>query len=229
MDLIEAEIEASEKSYQRKKSAAVEAQSLAKLENELKFFIEQLRKDLPDSELTKYEEKNSTPSSSKKVDVTPYVGTVLQLSRFALQQQQRAIAHSFISAIACENHVPILISWMTIAATILCADRCFGCRGNPFARLYRCYSARANRCFFVLVNAIQYGAAHKQIDALHLNSVLNEQDHVVWVIQDFQELLTSDRAVEGLSEMAKLSGVLQIPCNSSLFILHQNPSITLLY
>ena len=80
MDLIEAEIEASEKSYQWKKSAAVEAQSLAKLENELKIFIEQLRKDLPDSELTKYEEKNSTPSSSKKVDVTPYVGTVLRVN-----------------------------------------------------------------------------------------------------------------------------------------------------
>ena len=224
MDLIEAEIEASEKSYQRKKSAAVEAQSLAKLENELKFFIEQLRKDLPDSELTKYEEKNSTPSSSKKVDVTPYVGTVLQLSRFALQQQQRAIAHSFISAIACENHVPILISWDDH-----CSNDFMWQTGVSDAVVIRSPVSTAaipqepNRCFFVLVNAIQYGAAHKQIDALHLNSVLNEQDHVVWVIQDFQELLTSDRAVEGLSEMAKLSGVLQIPCNSSLFILHQNP------
>ena len=224
MDLIEAEIEASEKSYQRKKSAAVEAQSLAKLENELKFFIEQLRKDLPDSELTKYEEKNSTPSSSKKVDVTPYVGTVLQLSRFALQQQQRAIAHSFISAIACENHVPILISWDDH-----CSNDFMWQTGVSDAVVIRSPVSNAaipqepNRCFFVLVNAIQYGAAHKQIDALHLNSVLNEQDHVVWVIQDFQELLTSDRAVEGLSEMAKLSGVLQIPCNSSLFILHQNP------
>ena len=224
MDLIEAEIEASEKSYQWKKSAAVEAQSLAKLENELKIFIEQLRKDLPDSELTKYEEKNSTPSSSKKVDVTPYVGTVLQLSRFALQQQQRAIAHSFISAIACENHVPILISWDDH-----CSNDFMWQTGISDAVVIRSPVSTAaipqepNRCFFVLVNAIQYGAAHKQIDALHLNSVLNEQDHVVWVIQDFQELLTSDRAVEGLSEMAKLSGVLQIPCNSSLFILHQNP------
>ena len=224
MDLIEAEIEASEKSYQRKKSAAVEAQSLAKLENELKIFIEQLRKDLPDSELTKYEEKNSTPSSSKKVDVTPYVGTVLQLSRFALQQQQRAIAHSFISAIACENHVPILISWDDH-----CSNDFMWQTGISDAVVIRSPVSNAaipqepNRCFFVLVNAIQYGAAHKQIDALHLNSVLNEQDHVVWVIQDFQELLTSDRAVEGLSEIAKLSGVLRIPCKSSLFIMHENP------
>ena len=224
MDLIEAEIEASEKSYQRKKSAAVEAQSLAKLENELNTFIEQLRKDLPDSELIKYEEKNSTPSSSKKVDVTPYVGTILELSRLALQQQQRAIAHSFISAIACENHVPILISWDDH-----CSNDFMWQTGISDAVVIRSPVSNAaipqepNRCLFVLVNAIQFGAAHKQIYALNLNSILNVHDHVVWVIQDFQELLTSDRAVEGLSEMAKLSGVLQIPCNSSLFILHQNP------
>ena len=72
MELIEAEIEASEKNYLRKKAAAVEMQSLAELDSALKPFIDQIRKDLPDSEFAKYEEAGGAVFSSKEIDVTPY-------------------------------------------------------------------------------------------------------------------------------------------------------------
>lgn len=230
MTLIEAEIEASEKSYLRKKAAAVEMQSLAKLDSDLKTFIDQIRKDLPDSEFAKCAETDGAVFSSKEVDVTPYTGTLLELSRTALQRQHQAIAHSFASAIACKNHVPVIISWDDPSS-----DEFMWQTGISDAVTVRSPVSAAsiprepNRCLFVLVNAIQYGAALKQISSLKLHSILDKHDYVVWVIQDFQELLTGDRAVEGLSQMTELSGVLQIPCRSSIFIMHQNPIYNLAF
>lgn len=230
MELIEAEIEASEKNYLRKKAAAVEMQSLAELDSALKPFIDQIRKDLPDSEFAKYEEAGGAVFSSKEIDVTPYTGTLLELSRTALQRQHRAIAHSFASVIACKNHVPVIISWDDTSS-----DEFMWQTGISDAVTVRSpvsgtgIPQEPNRCLFVLVNAIQYGAALKQISALKLHSVLNKHDYVVWVVQDFQELLTGDRAVEGLSQMTELSGVLQIPCRSSIFIMHQNPIYNLAF
>ena len=141
-----------------------------------------------------------------------------------MQRQHRAIAHSFASVIACKNHVPVIISWDDTSS-----DEFMWQTGISDAVTVRSpvsgtgIPQEPNRCLFVLVNAIQYGAALKQISALKLHSVLNKHDYVVWVVQDFQELLTGDRAVEGLSQMTELSGVLQIPCRSSIFIMHQNP------
>ena len=111
MELIGKEIDACEQSYLRKKAAAVEMQALSKLDCALKAFVEQVKKALPDSKFTKYEETYGSVFTAKKVEVTPYAGAVLELSRSVLQQQHRAIARSFVSAIGCKNYTPIVIAW----------------------------------------------------------------------------------------------------------------------
>ena len=224
MDLIESEIQASEESYLRKKAAVVEMQALSKLNTELSSFINKINKELPVPEFAKYEETRGTVFSSKKIEAPPYAGAVLGLSRSALQVQHRAVAQSFVSQIGCMNYAPVVISWDDA-----CRDEFMWQTGISDAIVMRFpvsitnISHERNRCIFVLINAIQYGAALKQISTLKLNSVLTKHDHVVWVVQDFQELLTGDCAAEGLSQMAELSGVFQIPCKSSIYILHENP------
>lgn len=230
MNQIESAIQESEKNYLRKKVLAVEVESLSHLDVTLKSFIGQIAESLPSSQFVEFGENKETVFSSKKVDVTLYTSTILELSRSALQKQHRAIARSFVSAIGCTRHTPIVISW---------DDAC----GNEFmwqTGISDAISIRSpvsnsaipqerNRCLFVLVNAIQYGAALKQVSSLKLNSLLTKQDYVVWVVQDFQELLTGDRTAEGLSQMTELSAVLQIPCKSSIYIMHQNPIYNLAF
>ena len=147
-----------------------------------------------------------------------------------MQQQHRAIAQSFVAKIGCNNCTPIIISWDDGSC-----EEFIWQTGIIDAKVMRSPVSNAgipqekNRCIFVLVNAIQYGAALKQISALKLNSILTKQDYVVWVVQDFQELLTGDRAVEGLTQMSELSGVTKIPCKSSIYIMHENPIYNLTF
>lgn len=230
MALIEAEIAALEDSYQRKKEAAIAIESLSKLNGALSSFIEKINKTLPDSKFVQLKETPNVVFSSKKVEVSQYTATLLGLSRSALQQQQRAVTKAFVSQIGCQKYIPVIVSWDNNSinefiwqtgisdATVIHSP--VSNVGIPKSR---------GRCLFVLVNAIQYGAALKQIAALKLNTILTKQDHVVWVVQDFQELLTGDRAVEGLAQMAEITNALQISSKSSIFIMHQNPIYNLAF
>ena len=224
MALIEEEIAASEESYRRKKEATIEMESLSKLNGTLRSFIEQINTALPDSKFAQLKETPVTVFSSKKIEVSQYTGALLGLSRSALQRQQRAITKAFVSQIGCQNYFPVIISWDDNSL-----DEFIWQTGISDAAVIRSPVSNTGipqnrgRCLFVLVNAIQYGAALKQIAALKLNSILTKQDHIVWVIQDFQELLTGDRAAEGLVQMTEITSVLQISVKSSIFIMHQNP------
>lgn len=230
MGIIEEEIQIAEKSYLRRKAAAVEMEALSKLEAALNNFTNQISSDLPNTEFENCTDTSSPVFSTKEVEVSAYISSVLSLSRAALQLQHRAIAQSFASKIGCKNYTPVIISWDDGSR-----DEFIWQTGIIDAQVMRSPVTNAgipqekNRCFFVLVNAIQYGAALKQISALKLNAVLTKQDYVVWVVQDFQELLTGDRAVEGLTQMAELSGVTKIPCKSSIYIMHENPIYNLTF
>ena len=232
MDIIEAEIQSAEESYLKKKAAAVERESLAELDKGLSKFIEQVNNGLPIAECAKYEETQGTVFTSKEMEVSDYVEAVLRLSRSALQQQHRAIARAFVTKIGCESSTPIVISWDDRST-----DEFLWQTGLTDANILQSPVSNAGiprkkeRCLFVLVNAIQYGAARKQIDALKIHETLTKRDHVVWVVQDFQELLTGDRAVEGLSNMAELSSKSKfaIPCESSIYIVHENPIYNLTF
>lgn len=230
MGIIEAEIQTAEKSYLRRKAAAVEMEALSTLEGALKSFIEQISSGLPNANFEKCPETANPVFTTKKIEVPVYASSVLSLSRAALQQQHRAIAQSFVEKIGCKNYAPIIISWDDGSR-----EEFIWQTGIIDAHVMRSPVSNAGipqekcRCLFVLVNAIQYGAALKQISALKLNSILTKQDYVVWVVQDFQELLTGDRAAEGLTQMAELSGVTQIPCKSSIYIMHENPIYNLTF
>ena len=55
---------------------------------------------------------------------------------------------------------------------------------------------------FILVNAIQQGAAKKQI--MNIKSMFGKQDKIYFVAQDFQEILTADAVDEMLENMCDL-------------------------
>lgn len=230
MSLIEDEISGMEATYQRRKDAFIEAESLCDLSSSLKKLIVQIDTNLPDAAFRHYEENPEQKFTTKKIDVPAYSYAILELSRNALQQQHRGILKAFIEKIGCQQSVPVLVSWdtncrdeflwQTGISNVAIIDSPLNCNNLPQEK---------NRCIFVLVNAIQFGAALKQISALKLDSALTERDYVVWVLQDFQELLTGDRAAEGLSQMVELQDAALIPCKSTIMIMHENPVYNLAF
>lgn len=78
------------------------------------------------------------------------------------------------------------------------------------------------RNLFVLVNATQFGAALSEIDGLKLNE-FGLNDHIYFVIQDFQETINGESVTETLENMKSIPSVLNLLQDSHILILHDNP------
>lgn len=230
MELIQREIAAEEESYRKRRESVVAVESFSKLHWALTQLIQAIEKDIPNPAYGAQTVEKRFASTSKKIEVDPYISFVLKLSRRALQLQHREIAQKFIQTIGCSGHTPVVISWDEGSK-----DEFLFQTGIADAKVILFPTSRANlpaqkkKCVFVLVNTIQFGSALKQIMALKLGDYLDKNDFVVWVVQDFQELMVSGCTSEGLTRMGELSHQTSISCWSMIYILHENPLYNLAF
>ena len=80
-----------------------------------------------------------------------------------------------------------------------------------------------NKNILILVNAIQFGAAVKQIEMLQLASQLTVNDSVYFVIQDFNEIINADCVDETLFNILGLAEALKIKMKCTVALQHENP------
>ncbi len=78
-------------------------------------------------------------------------------------------------------------------------------------------------CFFVLVNASQIGMEKKKVKNIRLSEIVEPNDYVVWVVQDFEELFNSGGTEEGLRNMLWLREFSEICSRSIVWINHDSP------
>lgn len=76
---------------------------------------------------------------------------------------------------------------------------------------------------FILVNAIQIGSALEQIDKSGICKIATNTNKVFFVIQDFQELITSDSVIESISNMMEIGRSLNFSKYYKVLINHDNP------
>ena len=76
---------------------------------------------------------------------------------------------------------------------------------------------------FILVNAIQIGSALEQINKSEICKRANNTNKVFFVIQDFQELITSDSVNESISNMLEIGKSLNYSNEYKILINHDNP------
>ena len=230
LDLIQGEIAEEEESYRKRREAAVAVESFSKLHRTLTQLIQAIEKDIPNPAYDVQVLEGHSVFSSKKIEVSPYSSSVLTLSHRALQLQHREIAKKFIQAVDCIGHTPVVIGWDEG-----CKDVFLLQTGIADAKIILFpigqadLPARKKKCVFVLVNTVQFGAALKQINALKLGDHLDQKDFVVWVVQDFQELMVGGHTAEGLTQMGELARQISIPCRSMIYILHENPLYNLVF
>ncbi|MBD5133064.1 MAG: hypothetical protein HDT38_01115 [Clostridiales bacterium] len=230
IELIQKEISAEEESYHKRQEAVVEVESFSKLYQALTRLMQKIEKDMPNPKYDVNAIERTPVLTSKKIEVNSYVGSVLGISREALRIQHWEIARKFIQAVGCSRHRPVVISWdegskneFLHQTGIKDAQIIF----TPTGQLF--FPTREKRCVFVLVNTVQFGSALKQIAALKLSDCLNKSDFVVWVVQDFQELMVGSRTSEGLTQMGELTLQVPVPCRSMIYIIHENPLYNLAF
>lgn len=230
MELIQREIAAEEEAYRKRRESAVAVESFSKLHRTLTQLMQAIEKVIPNPAYGVQVLEGGSVFSSKKIEVSPYASSVLTLSRRALQLQHREIAKKFIQATGCTGHTPVLIGWDEGSRDVfLLQTGIADANIMLFPAAPVNLPARKKKCVFVLVNTVQFGAALKQISALKLGDHLDKNDFVVWVVQDFQELMVGGHTAEGLTQMGELARQTSIPCRSMIYILHENPLYNLVF
>ena len=78
---------------------------------------------------------------------------------------------------------------------------------------------------FVLINAIQFGAAMSEIFKLKLGNIIRRMDRLYLVVQDFNEIMNGDCVSETLDNVLGLRNrkELNMRCSTSIMLLHDNP------
>ncbi len=77
---------------------------------------------------------------------------------------------------------------------------------------------------FFLINAIQIGAAIKQLNELRLSELLTNGDSLFFVIQDFREVITGEDVEGVISKMKNITTQLKMCFKSQLILaVHENP------
>lgn len=81
-----------------------------------------------------------------------------------------------------------------------------------------------SRNMFFLINAIQIGAAIKQLNELRLSELLTNGDSLFFVIQDFREVITGEDVEGVISNMKNITTQLKMSFKSQLILaVHENP------
>ncbi len=222
------EINRAEKSYNARKEAEIKTEKIQQLKKNLEIFLVKTNNDndTPIDVNDVEQPKGDTVKTLKKINTTNLISSILQLSRLAIKKQHMEIAHRYFEEQKCIGYVPIIIGWdegcikELIWQTGITNAKIFtDIKSNELTQIQKC-----KRCFFIFINTIQFGSAYKQIADLTLNKFINDDDFVIWVVQDFQELMINQNNVkEGLRNMLGLKEQVGINCESIVWLIHENP------
>lgn len=229
---IQKELKTSEEGYNKRQQSDIDFATLREFNNELNILALEIDRNIGESYVR--EEASMKDTLSVKpidVDVGIYEDALLRISKKVLYEQHQKIAFSFFQLEGCSEHDPILVTWDEN-----CMNEFLLQTGIKDARIFMNPdeleippSDSKKKCVFVLVNTIQFGAVKGQIMKLHLAKQLCYDDYVVWVVEDFQQLINGYNFVEGLTQMCELTNFASIPCNNIVYILHKNPVYNLTF
>ena len=88
---------------------------------------------------------------------------------------------------------------------------------------------QSKRSIFIMFNAIQAGSAKNQLLKSDLLKQLNKDDLLVFVVQDFNELINGNVVAEGIREMKLLNQEFRLDNKIGYMINHENPIYNMVF
>jgi len=172
-------------------------------------------------------------SSNRKVEQIEVNGISEKLYKFAQkakQQQHQKVFEELVKEEGLVNYTPVVIGWDQESINDFCwqsgirAPKVFNLLKDKLTPVYG-----GHRCYFVLVNTTQFGSAEKQIREAELEKQITEQDYIVWVIQDFVEILGSGDVREAIDSMQEFRTGYLPGIRSINMLNHPNPIYNIVY
>lgn len=227
-------IDVAEKAYNARLSAELQKGKLLKVYDGLEQLLQRSAEANSlgaHSELYFGEMPETVDMSTSEVHVSPVSSEVIRMSTNAVRRQHNEILKQFIIKERLMDATPVVIGWDPSSVDELMWQ--LGVKDAMVMDLskheYRDLPIPGKRCFFILVNAIQFGAAQKQIYDLGLEKSLTEDDFVFWVLQDAEELINGDNLVEGLKCMLELKKNPEYRFKSIIWLIHNNPVYNIVF
>lgn len=233
-------VDVSEKAYIARKRAEVQQEKLIGLNESLEqlikniseeHYINHVDEEYFDEEYFIEEVPVTINASTNQIEVSNIASDVLRMTKSAVRNQHVVTVRHLIYKEQISEHIPIVIGWDSLSI-----DELLWQTGLQDALVMDLSKeeltelpSEGSRCMFILVNAIQFGAAQKQIYELELDKKLTDDDFVFWVVQDFQELINCDDVAEGLACMVELQKQKAFNFKSVIWLVHQNPIFNLVY
>ena len=215
---------AQKEGYYKRQNAVVQKNELQAFHDKLGRLEKHVKSLIRDTQ--KWEAQKPVFSDhSTKVEVGSITNDIVDLAESLKKQQNNQVMQSLIKMEGLEHHVPILLGWDEN-----CENRFNWNAGIKDIKIIHLLKDEAPKegdgidtCFFVLVNSSQIGMEKKRVKNLNLTNAVEPNDYVIWVVQDFEELLNSDSVVDGLRDMLWLKEFSGIESKSIVWISHDNP------
>lgn len=230
-DTLRQEILSGIEAEKERKKAIVRHEKFVLLQNE----IRPLESEIKAIKIKNVVKKKSVTRNHKEkkynsVDVDELSAIMIKLARYCNRDQHREIFKKHITSIGASDYHAYIIGWDQDSIDELVWQT--GIKDATILNMTLVKNVeikKRDNCIFIMVNAIQIGAAEKQIRDLQLEKYIKKTDYVFWVIQDFEEIINGNNVEEGLRQLKAFSKTYMEYVRSVIWIVHPNPLYNLTF
>ncbi|MCR5107987.1 MAG: dynamin family protein [Lachnospiraceae bacterium] len=226
-------IEEIETAVNNRKMSRISQEKLNILNETLNLLLREMG-DESDTDSEIVTQVSQSPNKQKTIntfEADDFLSDMIKMARYSCRDQHREIMKQYILQEKLSDYDAVIVGWDEdcikdlIWQSGICDARIFILPENEPV-----IDDRINpKCFFIMVNAVQIGAAEKQIRSLNLEKIIRPTDYIIWVLQDFNEMLNSDNVEEGLGLLAELQKNCLVNVPSVIWINHRNPLYNFCY
>lgn len=222
-ELIDAQIEKKRQAFEQRKTKALDAGVYREIAKEIKDISNTIEISKEKSSELIHEDAQFVIENRQNVEVEKYTFLIYQLAdelrkNIGVQSIKNVTDSSKHVVVGWDKTCEELFTQQYLGKSI---DEVINIH-NPEKGGYE-NKLNDNQNIFILVNTTQIGAALDQIDKSEICKNLKESNKLFFVIQDFQEQITSDTVRESIGNMLDIGKELNLKHDFEILINAENP------
>ncbi len=234
---IEAAIILERESYNEKISQHMNSKVVSDIVNELKSILKNINLVCIISKNSELEPPvtKDIHANKNEIEISSAVFEIHKLAKLLINIVNKTAFDGLLNQMNSMVSQHIIVSWDQNTSNEF-YDRFFKTYDTPCKVIVNTESSniklpniQSKRSIFIMFNAIQAGSAKNQLLKSDLLKQLNKDDLLVFVVQDFNELINGNVVAEGIREMKLLNQEFRLDNKIGYMINHENPIYNMVF